>query len=698
MASMGNTISGTEGVAFHLSGPQASAFGAAFHVSPVRMLYCDKNLVIREANAVCLQVDGLSRSEVIGRSLEDVYGVAICDARRPNIDAVLRGEPQSTIEWGLRRATRGRLLRIRHEPVWDAAGEVIGFLLMMEDKTDLHELEQRVSMQEDVIRQTSDALAVVGADYRYHWVNPAYAMIWRRAPEEVIGLTVPDIIGTEGFRQRVLPRLTSCFNGEVTQYEFSWPNGKGSDTQYAVRLEPLRDEKGDIVGAVVNMRDITEAAILNQRLRRQAMEDALTGLANRYALEAELARRVDLCLQAGAECGTRYGTALLLVDLDDFKVVNDLAGHVAGDALLRQVASLLRSLEQTAFIARLGGDEFAFLVDAVDETGAAHLADRIVASVEGAGFVWKGERYSVGASVGVALLDAEAFAAGTPSVHDIINWADRACLVSKEKGGARVSVFHPEDGEMQARFEEIGNLQVVQAALQEGRFALHVMPIAPVDGRSKPWHEVLLRVIGEDGRALPPQVFITAAERHGLMNRVDRWVVETALARMPALPHDVRLTINLSGQSVGDPIFRDFLLAALDAAGIGAGRLAFEITETSAVRSMETALDMIAALKQRGHGVILDDFGSGLSSFGYLRHFDVDMLKIDGNIIGNVREDEVQQTIVAGIVAVAEAMRIRVVAEYVEDEATLETLRELGVSLVQGYFVGMPTPWDEVFG
>lgn len=697
MASTGDTISGAGDVAFHLSGSQASAFGAAFHVSPVRMLYCDRNLIVREVNATCLQVEGLIRSEMIGRSLEDIYGAAIFDARRPNIEAALRGEPQSTVEWGLRRATRGRLLRIRHQPVWGSAGEVIGFLVMMEDKTDLHELEQRVSMQEDVIRQTSDALAVVGADYRFHWVNPAYAMIWKRTPEEVIGLTVPDIIGTDGFRRRVLPRLTSCFNGEVTQYEFSWPNGKGGDTQFAVRLEPLRDERGDIVGAVVNMRDITEAAILNQRLRRQALEDALTGLANRHALEAELTRRIDLCLQAGGEGGTRCGTALLLVDLDDFKVVNDLAGHVAGDALLRQVASLLRSQEQSAFIARLGGDEFAFLIDAVDESGATRLAEGIVAKIEETGFAWEGARYAVGASVGVTLLDKEAFAAGTPSVHDIINWADRACLVSKEKGGARVSVFHAEDGEMQARFEEIGNLQVVQAALQEGRFVLHVMPIAPVDGYSKPCLEVLLRVLGEDDRPLPPQVFITAAERHGLMNRVDRWVVETVLARMPALPEEIRLTINLSGQSVGDPDFRDFLLAALDTAAIGAGRLAFEITETTAVRSMETALDMISALKQRGHGVILDDFGSGLSSFGYLRHFDVDMLKIDGNIIGNVCEDEVQQTIVAGIVAVAQAMRIRVVAEYVEDEATLETLRELGVSLVQGYFIGKPAPWDEVF-
>ncbi|WP_417769637.1 putative bifunctional diguanylate cyclase/phosphodiesterase [Stappia sp.] len=693
---MGDTISGVGGEAFDLCDTQASAFGVAFHVSPVRMVYCDRNLVIREVNAACLQVEGLSRSQMVGRSLEDIYGPALRDARRPSIEAVLRGEPQTAVEWGLRRATRGRLLRIRHEPVWDAAGEVIGFLVMMEDKTDLHELEKRVSMQEDVIRQTSDALAVVGADYRYHWVNPAYAMIWKRTPEEVIGLTVPDIIGNEGFRGRVLPRLTSCFNGEVTQYEFSWPNGNGGSTQFAVRLEPLRDDNGDIVGAVVNMRDITEAAILNRRLRRQALEDALTGLANRYALEAELARRIERCLKTPADC-SNCSAALLLVDLDDFKVVNDLAGHIAGDALLRQVASLLRTMDPAAVVARLGGDEFALIVDGLDEAAVTELGERIVAAVEGSGFTWKGDRFSVGASIGAAMLDTEAFTAVAPSVHDIINSADRACLVAKEKGGARVCVFHPDDGEMHARFEEIGNLQVVQTALQEGRFALHVMPIAPVDGHSEPFHEVLLRVIGEGGRALPPQVFITAAERHGLMNRVDRWVVETALARMPALPQDARLTINLSGQSVGDPVFRDFLLETLDRAKVTPGRLAFEITETSAVRSMETAQDLIASLKKRGFGVILDDFGSGLSSFGYLRNFDVDMLKIDGNIIGSICEDKVQQTIVAGIVAVATAMRVRVVAEYVEDEATMEILRELGVSLVQGYFIGKPAPWDEVF-
>lgn len=683
--------------ALHPLQPHQLAFEACFNASPIRILFCDRDMVVRDVNAAFLETEGFTRGEVVGKTLVELIGPAVFERDRPQIEAALAGEAQSVVEWGLRRATRGRLLRIRHEPVRDEAGAVIGFLSMLEDTTDLHQLRQRVSMQDEVINQTSDALAVVDADYRYLWANPSYARLWNRLTEEVVGRTVAEVIGHEAFHERVLPHLIGCFEGRVARYTFTCEREGKAETHVSVRLEPLRGENCEIVGVVVNARDVTEEAQLNQRLRRQALRDTLTDLANRHALELEIGSRIEACGACNALC-QGCNTALLLVDLDDFKVVNDLAGHAAGDALLRQIASLLRSMDPDAFVARLGGDEFAVVTGMVTETDATRLGERIVHSIEALGFVWQGECFSVGASVGVALLDQQAFAASAPSVQDVINWADRACFVAKEKGGARVSVFHPDDDEMKARFREIGNLQLVQAALQSGRFELFLMPVAPIDGTSAPWHEVLLRVLSEDGRPLPPAVFIAAAERHGLMSRVDRWVVETVLKRLAGLPDDVHLSINLSGQSVGDPIFRDFLLAALDAAAIAPGRLAFEITETSAVRSMETALELIAGLKARGLDVVLDDFGSGLSSFGYLRRFDVDMLKIDGNIIGNIGDDVVQQTIVAGIVAVAEAMHVKVVAEYVEDVETLEILRGLGVNLVQGYYIGKPVPWSQVYG
>lgn len=693
---MRNTVRNPGALALPPSQPHLHAYRSTFATSSIRILFCDRNLIVRDVNPACLEMEGLDRSAFVGRPLSEVVGKTVYERRLPQIEAALAGQAQTTVEWGLRRATRGRLLRIRHDPVRDETGEVIGVLLSMEDRTDLHELEQRVSMQDEVIRQTSDALAVVDGEFNFLWANPAYAMIWNRLPEEVMGMPVPDVIGMDAFEERVLPHLTRCFSGEVVQYDLVRRRVDGEEAHFSVRLEPLKGDDDILIGAIVNMRDVTETALLDRRMRRQALLDTLTDLANRYALESEIGRRIDLCTRQSG-CGEDCRTALLLVDLDDFKVVNDLAGHTAGDALLRQVASLLKSLDPNAFVARLGGDEFALVADVTDEAGAAALGERVVHSIEAVGFSWNDELFSIGASVGIALLDRAAFAASTPTVQDVLNWADRACLVAKEKGGARLSVFHADDDEMRARFEEIGNFQVVQNALQHNRFELFLMPVAPVDDTSRPWHEVLLRVLSEDGRPLPPAGFITAAERHGMMNRVDRWVVETVLQRLPDLPADAHLSINLSGQSVGDPIFCTFLLAALDAAAVAPGRLAFEITETSAVRSMETALELIAGLKARGVGVVLDDFGSGLSSFGYLRRFDVDMLKIDGNIIGNVREDKVQQTIVAGIVAVAEVMQVRVVAEYVEDRETLEVLRDLGVSLVQGFYIGRPVSWMDVF-
>lgn len=247
---------------------------------------------------------------------------------------------------------------------------------------------------------------------------------------------------------------------------------------------------------------------------------------------------------------------------------------------------------------------------------------------------------------------------------------------------------------MIARRTDIGNLQLIRRSLECGSFQLYRMPIAPIDGVSTPMSEVLLRFVDEAGAILPPSSLIATAERHGLMQQIDRWVVSKALSRMAAAEPGPRMTINLSGLSVGDPAFKDFLIGLLDATPSLAPRVSFEITETAAVRSMATAQALAFALRERGCGVILDDFGSGLSSFAYLRQFPIDSLKIDGGIIGDVARDSLQRTIVAGIVAVARQIGVSVIAEYVEDAVTLEVLRDLGVTHVQGYHVGRPAPWD----
>lgn len=697
MASTKNLAQDAAAVLPDLRGPADDAFRTAFQVSPIRMIYYDTDMVIRDVNQAFLDNDGFTRAEVIGRSMRTVMGDAICERARPAIEAALRGEPQVSTTWGLRRATRDRLIRIRHEPVFDAAGKVSGLIVLIEDTTELYELESRVSMHEEVFRQSTEAMSIVGLDFRFIWSNPANARTWGFTAENIVGKHLVDVIGERGFLDRAKPNLERCFAGEQVEYHFAHMSENGDIAYFDLNCVPFRNSTGEVIAAAVTRRDVTTSTMMKAELLRQAREDALTGLANRYALEEELEARVAQCAACAGDSDARL-SALVLVDLDGFKVVNDIAGHSAGDTLLKQVADLLRTIDKVDMVARLGGDEFALVLSACTAEKVMAACQTIIGALETTPFDWGGARYSVRASVGVAMLDREAFEAATPSIYDVINWADRACRLAKERGGSRVAVYHPNDTEIQARFEETGNLRVVQDALLNGRFELYVMPIAPIDGVSGHYHEVLLRIAGSDGQMLAPAAFISAAERHQMMIPVDKWVVRNVLERLHRAPPDLQLTVNLSGQSVGDPQFRDFLVSALDDFPDVHGRLAFEITETSAVRSMETARDLIKALRGRGCGVILDDFGSGLSSFGYLRKFDVDMLKIDGNIIGDVVNDPVQQTIVAGIVAVAGKMDVRVVAEFVADEYMQETLRNLGVSFVQGYHVGRPRPWADVIG
>ena len=653
------------------------------------MMVFDRHLVVRGANRASREAEGADAS-VMGRPFVSVFGNAVYAARRALLHRALSGEVITFVDWSLRESSRGRILRVSYLPVFDEVGEVDGLVMILEDTTCVHDLERKVSMQDEVFNQTSDGLAIVGIDYRYLWANRAYAARWGLAPEDIIDCPVAEVVGTHAYLESVLVPLSRCFSGENLEFEDPYRADDGSSVVYSIRLEPFRDKEGVICGAIINRRDVTEMAVIRERLSKREREDPVTGLPNRQALLEELARR----MARGVDWQDDGGHGLMIVDLDDFRIVNDLTEHAAGDELLRHTATLLRGLAPEAYIARIGSAQFAIVASAGAGLGLEAIAEHVVASVEATGFDWGGNRYALGVSVGLLDLAREMSGGAAPSVLELVNRADRACMIAREAGGSRVSVFHANDSEILARHQEVMNVRLIHDALRADRFELHAMPIRPLYEGGLPHDEILLRVLDEGGNPLSPGAFIAAAERHGLMSRVDRWVVEAVLTRLPSMPEGRRITVNLSGQSVGDPRFRDFLVNALDHAPPSPGLLSFEITETSAVRSMAAARELIAACRARGCGIILDDFGSGLSSFGYLRQFDVDMLKIDGSIIGGLLEDRVQQVIVAGIVAVAEAMSILVVAEYVEDMKTADLLRDLGVSFAQGYAIGRPRLWD----
>ncbi len=423
-----------------------------------------------------------------------------------------------------------------------------------------------------------------------------------------------------------------------------------------------------------------------RQLQHQARHDALTGLFNRYEFQERLTAALD-----GVSRGERH--VLCYFDLDQFKVVNDTCGHAAGDALLRQVAAFLRAQVQAGdCIARLGGDEFAWLLCRCDLDRALVQVRRIRRHFEQWRFPWKGQVFPVRAGFGLVALE--------PGIGDweaALRCADAACFMAKERGCNQIQVYRCDDLTLRQRDREMNWVSRIETALEKDRFRLYAQPIVPLreSREAAPRYEILLRLYEAEGESISPGQFLPAAERYRLMVRIDRWVVERTLALLARFPdHESGYSINLSGQSLGD---RE-LLALIERGGrqLAPGRLCFEITETAAIGDLPRALPFLERLQRMGYRLALDDFGTGLSSYAYLRHLPVDEVKIDGQFVRDLCRDPVDLAMVRSINEVAHILGKRTVAEWVEDEAVLEKLRELGVDYAQGRHLGEPLPLDRI--
>lgn len=441
-------------------------------------------------------------------------------------------------------------------------------------------------------------------------------------------------------------------------------------------------------GSVVVLHDRSSEDAYITQLAWQAMHDELTGLPNRRALEEALA--VVL-----ADQNRRGHHALIFLDLDQFKIVNDTCGHPAGDQLLRQVTMRLKdSLRSSDCLARFGGDEFVALVAVRTPDGAMEIGERLRAAVEALQFAWEGNSFRVSASVGLVNLDIPAL-----GVEDAFKAADIACYMAKEHGRNCVELYHPESFQLQAHLSEMASVQQIQRALLEDRFRFHAQEIRclPAGKGSGFGVELLLRLEGEAGEVVPPSRFIPAAERYGLMPLIDRWVVAHAfeiVARWPSRAEGAAafFTINLSGATFRESDFIDHVLAQAARTGVDPTRVYFEITETAAINDFSVAHAVIQTLRRHGFRFLLDDFGAGMSSFGYLKMLPVDFLKIDGHFVRDMRTEPTDRAIITAIVHMAAALGKQTVAEKVEDLETLALLQELGVGWAQGYAIGRPRP------
>ncbi len=428
---------------------------------------------------------------------------------------------------------------------------------------------------------------------------------------------------------------------------------------------------------------------LRQALSHQEAHDALTGLPNRTTFESMLQHA---CQQARRD---QERHALVYLDLDRFKIVNDVAGHDVGDRLLAQVADRLQAtVGPNDSMARLGGDEFAVLLRqrALDE--ARHWAEALLKQLADAGFQWQGRQFDVAASAGIA-----AIAPDCHSVASVMARADIACYAAKRSGRNRVSVYHDEVGEARRHHREVLMVSELRSMLDSDRCVLHAQRIVSCTDPAEQRYEVLVRLLDLEGNVLPPTAFIPAAEHYDAMAVVDQWVFEHCLLRsgeqLAAHPA-VTLHLNVSANSLNDEAFAGRMRGLLEASPVAATQVVLEITETALIDQLETAADIIGQLRALGCGVALDDFGIGLSSFNYLRTFPVDLVKIDGSFVSRMAHSEVDRHIVRAIHEVATAVGARTIAESVEDDVTLAMVQQMGIDYVQGFGLHRPEPWIQL--
>ncbi|UCE90195.1 MAG: EAL domain-containing protein [Pseudomonadota bacterium] len=465
--------------------------------------------------------------------------------------------------------------------------------------------------------------------------------------------------------------------------------GDGENIAVEVTVAPVQDSSAATIGTVIVLHDVNQERQLKRQLAYQARHDGLTGLQNRHAFEEHL----KTATASARKEGRRH--ALLYMDLDQFKIVNDTCGHVAGDELLRQLTVLLRDgMREGDVISRLGGDEFGVLLNDCPQKRAQQLAEEILRKIERFRFVWQKNSFDLSASIGLVSISPD-----THSHSESLSAADLACYAAKQGGRNRVHVYAPDDEALLASHREMNWVSRIKRAMEDGQMLLYQQPIvSTANGREPSAHrEIMLRLQDDDGRIIRPGAFVPAAERYNLMPAIDRWVISTVLQKYGnSSPREQshratgRVSINLSGASLADDSLLDFIKDCLMQSAVSPQRLGFEITETTAVANLSAAIRLIRELKSIGCCFSLDDFGSGVSSFAYLKSLPVDYLKIDGSFVTEISESESDFVMVEAIHRIGHVMGMATVAECVESAASLQGLRRIGVDYVQGFAIATP--------
>lgn len=541
------------------------------------------------------------------------------------------------------------------------------------------------------LESISDAVISVDTARLISYLNPVAEKLTGWKTDQCLGKNLADVFKVfeekshYNLNDHLFNNLNTLENASILSKSAILKNKDGQEFTIDYSISPLLN-KGEELGAVISFEDITHKRTLLQQMTWQAQHDPLTGLVNRIEFE----RRTQQALDSASSFNRQH--ALLYLDLDQFKIVNDTCGHHAGDELLRQITSVFAgNIRHRDTLARMGGDEFAVLLENTSLEQAHTIAKKLTELAQEFRFSYDDKLFKVGASVGVVSI--------TPDAKDLatlLSDADAACYAAKEAGRNRVQIHSPDDAALLGKRRQMHWVSRINHAIDENRLQLYFQKIKSLNNPGTPEHwEVLLRLTDEQGDIVPPGAFLPSAERYGLMLNIDQWVLKRVLSELAKYQNVPEFSVNLSGTSLVDPRFLDYASALVEKNHALAKKICFEITETAAIINFAAAQEFMRAMKRFGCLFALDDFGSGMSSFGYLKNLPVDYLKIDGVFVRDILDDKIDLFMVESINRIAQLMNMQTIAEFAENETIVDKLSEIGVNYAQGYAVGFPVPFEK---
>jgi diguanylate cyclase (GGDEF)-like protein/PAS domain S-box-containing protein len=580
---------------------------------------------------------------------------------------------------------------------YDDAENAVRSVGIVQDITDRKLSEEALNDSEKkfygLLENDPDGMLIVNEKGTIEIVNKQLEMLTGYTPEELIGEKV-EVLIPERFKDHELHRNEYMADPHLRYMgegiELFVQRRDGSEFPAEISLCPLDTKKG--LNVSVSIRDVSERKKIDELVSYQANHDALTGLVNRQEFERRTERLLSTVKQ---DKGVH---ALCYLDLDQFKVVNDTFGHTAGDEMLRQVSSLLsKTIRHRDTLARLGGDEFGVLMEHCPFDDAHKVTTSILTAINDFQFEWEGQLFRVSVSIGLVAISEK-----TASLTKLLRDAETACYVAKDKGRNCIHVSQVEDVETAQRHGEMQWVAHINQALEEDRFCLYAQAIEPLDGSTGKHYELLIRMVDCKGKIIPPGSFLPAAERYNLIEQLDRWVIKKAFNYLAEnsefLQQDDFISINLSGLSLARNDFLGFIINQFEKTGINSEKVCLEITETAAISNLGTAMKFISTLKVFGCSFALDDFGSGLSSFGYLKNLPVDYLKIDGMFVKDIVDDPIDFAMVESINTIGQVMGMKTIAEFVENDDIKSMLKDIGVNYAQGYGIDKPKPFEDILG